>query len=172
MIQLFELENNVVKPTVHCRMIKQFKAIQEKWPEDFLKRYAYVFYMTCPSKESPYCNMKDTVKHNKLVIDLDVDFSTEDDEIIDAIEKAKELYETPTLRAYKNIVTMLDNIGTHIATTAVVSAGKDANIGSFIRVAEKFDTIRLSFKGTAKDLEAEQEAVRARGSSELAYDQQ
>ena len=50
MIKLFEIENNVVKPTEHCHMIKWLWVIQKKYPENALKIYAYIFYMACPSQ--------------------------------------------------------------------------------------------------------------------------
>ncbi len=48
--------------------------------------------------------------------------------------------------------------------------GRDGKINSLLRVAEKYDSIRQSFKGIAKDLEDEQ-SFRARGGQELGYDQ-
>ena len=48
--------------------------------------------------------------------------------------------------------------------------GKDGNIAQIRAVAKDFDAIRQSFKGVAKDLEAEQEA-HVRGDQHLGYDQ-
>ena len=101
--------------------------------------------------------------------DLDIDFSVEADCIIEALQNAILLYETPTLRSYNSIKTMLDNLSDYMRDTAVTS-GRDGNITALLRVAEKYDAIRKSFKGVAKDLDDEQN-IRARGGQELGYDQ-
>jgi len=169
MIKLLDIEKNVVKPTEHCQMIKWLSVIQEKYPENALKIYAYIFYMCCPSQENPYFNMQIELREDVIIDDLGIDFSLEEDEIITAVEKATSMYETPTVRAYKGITTMLDNLTEYMSTTAV-TAGRDGNINSLLRIAKEFDAIRQSYKGVAKDLEAEQES-HVRGGQQLGYDQ-
>jgi hypothetical protein len=171
MIRLLEVENNVVKPTEHCQIIKWLKVIQDKWPEHYVQIYAYIFYMSCPSQENPYFNVPFDLREETCIQDVDLpeDFDFEADEIIEAIEKATVLYETPTIRAYKGITTMLDNLTEYMETTKV-TAGRDGNINSLLRIAKEFDAIRQSYKGIAKDLEAEQQTI-VRGGQNLAYDQ-
>lgn len=169
MIRLFEIENDVVKPTEHCRMIKWLREIQEKYPENALKIYAYIFYMACPSQENPYFNHPRDLREEIVIQDLEIDFSVEDDEILEAVKKAYKMYETPTVRAYNGITTMLDNLTEYMETTSV-TAGRDGNINSLLRIAKEFDAIRQSYKGVAKDLEAEQQTI-VRGGQNLAYDQ-
>jgi hypothetical protein len=54
--------------------------------------------------------------------------------------------------------------------TTSVTAGRDGNINSLLRIAKEFDAIRQSYKGVAKDLAAEQES-HVRGGQDLGYDQ-
>jgi hypothetical protein len=108
-------------------------------------------------------------KIHTLIEDLNSEIDTEADEITEAIEKLQVLYETPTLRAYKGITTMLDNLTDYMENTSI-TAGRDGNINSLLRIAKEFDSIRQSFKGVAKDLEAEQES-HVRGGQQLGYDQ-
>lgn len=169
MIKLFEIQGKVVKPTEHCEMISWLKTIKVNFPDNHLKVYGYIFYMCCPSKENPYCNLADSIKEDVIIKDLGIDFSLDADCIIEALQKAILLYETPTLRSYNSIKTMLDNLSDYMRDTAVTS-GRDGNINSLLRVAEKYDAIRKSFKGVAKDLDDEQN-FRARGGQELGYDQ-
>lgn len=169
MIKLFDIENDVVKPTEHCRMIKWLRVIQEKYPENALKIYAYIFYMACPSQENPYFNHPRDLREEVVIQDLEINFSLEEDEIIEAVTKAYKMYETPTVRAYNGITTMLDNLTEYMETTKV-SAGRDGNINSLLRIAKEFDAIRQSYKGVVKDLEAEQQTI-VRGGQDLAYDQ-
>ena len=169
MIKLLEIENKTVKPTEHCQTIKWLRVIQEKYPDNMLKIYAYIFYMACPSEDNPYFNLPGDIKEDAIVEDLEIDFSLEEEEIIEAIEKATKLYETPTLRAYTGIKTALDNIAEYMANTTITD-GKDGNIAQIRAVAKDFDAIRQSYKGISKDLEAEQES-HVRGGQNLGYDQ-
>lgn len=169
MIKLLDVENNMVIPTVHCKTIKWLKVIEEKYPDNFIKIYGYVFYMSCPSQENPYFNVPVDNREELVIADLDIDFSLEDDEILEAVKKATVMYQTPTVRAYQGITTMLDNLTEYMSTTQV-TAGRDGNINSLLRIAKEFDAIRQSYKGIAKDLEAEQQA-HVRGGQELGYDQ-
>ena len=109
------------------------------------------------------------LREDVIIDDLSIDFSLEEDEIIEAVDKATKMYQTPTVRSYHSICTMLDNLNEYMATTQV-TAGRDGNINSLLRIAKEFDGIRQSFKGVAKDLEAEQES-HVRGGQDLGYDQ-
>ena len=169
MIKLFELDNSVVKPTVHCQMIPWLRVIMYKFPEQYLKIYAYIFYMACPSEENPYFNVNYDLREEVIISDLHINFSLEEDEIIKALEKVTKLYETPTVRAYKAMSIMLDNLSDYMTTTKI-TGGRDGNITALVQAAKNFDELRESFKGVAKDLAEEQER-QVRGGQDLAYDQ-
>ena len=169
MIKLLDVENNVVKPTVHCQLISWLKAIQDKFPKDALKIYAYLFYMYCYDEENPYLNVVEMDKESLIIQDLKIDFSLEDDVIILAKEKTAKLYETPSLRAYLGIKQALDNLADYMRNTKI-TGGKDGNIAQIRQVAKDFDDLRQSYKGIAQDL-ADEQKTSARGGSELAYDQ-
>lgn len=171
MIKLFEIENHTVKPTEHCYVINWLKAVMTQWPEpeDYLKIYAYIFYMSCPSQENPYHNVRFEMREEVITQDIDINFDTEDDVILAAINKATHLYETPTIRAHRGITVMLDNI-TDYMTTATVTAGRDGNIMAVLKLAKEFDDIRQSYKGVCRDLENEQQTS-VRGGHDLSYDQ-
>ena len=169
MIRLFELEGKVLKPTEHCMMIKWLRVIQENHPDNFLKIYAYIFYMTCPSEENPFFNVPRDIREDAVIKELEIDFPLDIDTVTNGLKKAAELYETPTVRAYNGITTMLNNLTDYMETTTV-TAGRDGNINSLLRIAKEFDSIRQSYKGVAKDLAAEQE-THVRGDQSLGYDQ-
>jgi hypothetical protein len=169
MIKLLEIENKTVKPTEHCYTIKWLEVIMEKFPDNYIDVYGYLFYMTCPSQENPYFNLPVDLREDTVLLDLKTSINTEADEITEAIEKLEVLYRTPTVRAYRAITTMLDNLSDYMENTTV-TAGRDGNINSLLRIAKEFDAIRQSFKGVAKDLNAEQES-HVRGGQNLGYDQ-
>lgn len=173
-IKLFDIEDGVVRPTEHCYVIKWLKNIMDEYKEDnkYITVYAYIFYMTCPNPDlNPYFNTPANDKEDLIISDLDIDFSMEDPSIQIALENARKLYETPTLRAYQGISKMLDNLSDYMGNTTI-EHGRDGNISALVQAAKNFQAIRESFKGVQKDLEEEQNKTHVRGGQNLAYDQE
>ena len=140
----------------------------EEYPDNHIHIYAYLFYMSCRSSENPYYNRPKEELQEEILRDLAVPIDTENLIIRIAMERCKELYETPTVRAYNGISNMLDKLAFYMETQSITD-GRDGNINSIIGAAKNFDAIRKSFKGVAKDLEEEQSS-RARGGQKLSYD--
>jgi hypothetical protein len=168
-VKLFEIQNNVVIPTEHCYTLKALKDIMEDYPEDYLKIYQYLFYMTCPNPDmNPFFYTPDIDKENLIMQQIEGEFSTEDDAVFTALQFCQRMYETPTSRAYKGIASMLDRLARYMEVTTI-TAGRDGNINSLISAAKNYEAIRQSFKGAYKDLQEEQSS-RVRGGQGLAYD--
>jgi hypothetical protein len=170
MIRLFDIHNGTVIPTEHCHTLKDLAVIMDVYPEDFHNVYAYLFYMTCPNPDlNPFFDVQEHEKEELIISQLAITFSTEDDAILLALALCKKLYETPTLRAYMGIKSMVDRLGIYMETTPI-EHGRDGNINSVVNVAAKFEQIRMSFKGAYKDLMEEQKSS-VRGGQNIAYDQ-
>lgn len=169
MIRLLDVEDGVIRPTEHCKVIKWLKNIPEDFPDNYMDVYAFIFYMACPSQENPYYNIPHDLREETILDDLESHIDTEHDAIIEAVEKATVLYETPTVRGHRAISTMLNNLYDYIETTKI-EHGRDGNITALLRAAKELDSIRQSYKGIAQDLEAEQQTI-VRGGQDLAYDQ-
>lgn len=170
-IKLFEVENGVVKATEHCYTIKWLQDIMINYPDNYLKIYGYIFYMTCPNPElNPFFNVPEDDKEDLVLEAVNLDIPVNSDLISLAIRKCTELYTTPTLRAYSGISKMLDKLSYYMET-APITAGRDGNINSLLAAAKNFQAIRESFKGVLKDLEAEQSKTSVRGGQNLGYDQ-
>tara|TARA_R110002074_G_scaffold18755_9_gene60405 strand:- start:4183 stop:4707 length:525 start_codon:yes stop_codon:yes gene_type:complete len=170
--KLFDIQNNKIIPTEHCYSIKWLKDIMDNYSKDeeYLKVYAYLFYMTCPNPDTnPYFNVIEADKEELILEDVDIEVSTEDPLIRLALDKCEKLYETPTSRAYMGIKKALDNIAIYMANTTITD-GRDGNISQIRAVAKDFDSIRQSYKGAFRDLQDEQSS-RVRGGKGLAYDQ-
>jgi len=167
-MRLFELEGGTIKATEHCYMISWLKCIIDEHPDDYLKIFAYIYYMSDLSPESPYFNVLDEDREDKIKRDLQPEFDTEDGAIIMAIDNLTEYYTTPTMRSYDAIKTMLSNMDTYLKTTGITD-GRDGNIGSMVRVAKEYKNVRDSFKGVQDDL-TEETKIRARGGVKLPYD--
>jgi hypothetical protein len=168
MIKLFDISNNKVVPSEHCYLLPFLKNVMTEFPDNYLVIYSYLFYMSCRSSENPYYNRPKEELQEEILRDLAVPIDTENLIIRIAMERCKELYETPTVRAYNGISNMLDKLAFYMETQSITD-GRDGNINSIIGAAKNFDAIRKSFKGVAKDLEEEQSS-RARGGQKLSYD--
>ena len=168
MIKLFDISNNKVVPSEHCYLLPFLKNVMTEFPDNYLVIYSYLFYMSCRSSENPYYNRPKEEVQEEILKDLAVPIDTENLIIRIAMERCKELYETPTVRAYNGISNMLDKLAFYMETQSITD-GRDGNINSIIGAAKNFDAIRKSFKGVAKDLEEEQSS-RARGGTKLSYD--
>ena len=170
LIKLFDVQNNTVIPTEHCYTLKSLKDVMDEYPEDYLKIYQYLFYMTCPNPDmNPFFHAPDVEKESLIMREIGGEFSTEDKTVYDALKFCQKMYETPTSRAYKGIASMLDRLARYMETTPI-EAGRDGNFNSMINAAAKFEQIRTSFKGAYKDLQDEQSS-KVRGGIGMAYDQ-
>jgi hypothetical protein len=169
-VRLFDVQNGIVIPTEHCYTLKALKDIMDNYPDDYLKIYLYLFYMTCPNPDmNPFFHTPDIDKEILILKEIEANFSVDDDDVYIALQFCQRMYETPTSRAYKGISSMLDRLGRYMENTAITD-GRDGNINSIVAAAKNFDQIRSSFKGVYKDLQEEQSS-KVRGGIGMAYDQ-
>jgi hypothetical protein len=170
MIRLFDLQNGKVIPTEHCYTMLCYKDIIEAYPEEHTNIFAYLFYLSCPNPDlNPFFDVPEVDKEEMIRREVGGTFDSDDELIGTALEVTKKLYETPTVRAYMGIKTMLDRLAKYMETTEI-EHGRDGNITALINAASKFEAIRQSFKGTLRDLQEEQQST-VRGNQRLAYDQ-
>ncbi len=171
MIKLFELNDGKIIPTEHCYVVPVLKKIIDDYTNDSVKVFAYIYYITCPDPvNNIYFNIPANEKEEQIIEDLGLEFSTEDEAIINAVKYCEKLYVTPTVRAYQGISKMLDRLARYMETTDITH-GRDGNINSIVSAAKNFQAIRESFKGVMKDLEEEQNKLSVRGQQNLGYDQ-
>ena len=169
-VKLFDIQNGKVIPTEHCYTLKALKMVMDNYPDDHLKIYQYLFYMTCPNPDlNPFFYTPDLDKESLILEQIDAEFSTEDQDVFIALQFCQRMYETPTSRAYKGMASMLDRLGRYLETTPITD-GRDGNITALVNAAKNYEAIRTSFKGAYKDLQEEQSS-RVRGGIGMAYDQ-
>jgi hypothetical protein len=169
MVRIFDIQEGKVIPSEHCYINKSLKDVMDTYPENYLKIYAYAFYMTCQNPDlNPYFDVPEMDKEELILKEIEADFDTEDDIILNVLKYCKILYQTPTSRAYEAIKIGLDNMA-HFMATTIPTAGRDGSATALLRIAKDFDAVRQSFKGVYRDLMEEQQTVR--GGQSLAYDQ-
>jgi hypothetical protein len=170
MIRLLDISNGKVIPSEHCYTLKFLKDIMDTYPDEYLQIYTYIFYMTCPNPDmNPFFDIPEEDKESLILREIDADFSLDDDKITHAVNMCKKMYETPTYRAYQGIKIFLDNMAKSMATETL-TFGRDGSSPALLRMAEKYDQVRQSFKGVFRDLMEEQQSS-VRGGQNLAYDQ-
>jgi hypothetical protein len=168
-IRLFDVQNGAVIPTEHCYTLKTLKTVMDNYPDEHMKIYQYLFYMTCPNPDiNPFFYTPEIEKESIILDEIDAEFSTDDPEIFGALKFCEKMYETPTSRAYYGMQKALDRISKYLANTQITD-GKDGNVAQIRALAKDFDGIRQSFKGVYKDLQEEQQS-KVRGGQGLAYD--
>jgi hypothetical protein len=169
-VKLFDIQNGKVIPTEHCYTLKALKMVMDNYPDNYIKIYQYLFYMTCPNPDlNPFFYTPDLDKESLILDQIEADFSTEDEDVYIALQFCQRMFETPTSRAYKGIASMLDRLGRYMETTPITH-GRDGNITALVNAAKNYEAIRASFKGAYKDLQEEQSS-RVRGGIGMAYDQ-
>lgn len=171
LIRLFDYNEGAVVPTEHCYILKSLKDIVDAHPEDYLKRLAYVYYMTCPDPDqNPFFNVQESEKSELIFKEIDADFSLDDILLDKAIEFCNSLYDTPTKRAYNGIKVMMDRLASFFQTHTL-STGRDGSLTAVVAAASKYKELRDTFKSIEKDYKDEIKEL-ARGDAFTAYDQQ
>lgn len=168
MIRLFEIEQGVVKPTEHCKVIKWLSILEEEY-DNHIDIYAYLYYMSAMGEENPFFHVPELEREERILDSLNSEIPIEDDYVVEALEKTQQLYETPTLRSYLAVKTVIDKLTDYLNDTEITD-GKDGNLAGITKTVKDFNEMRRTFKDVLKDLESEQEH-KVRGSQKLAYDQ-
>ena len=67
--KLFDIQNGKVVPTEHCYTLKSLKDIMDNYPDDHLKIYQYLFYMTCPNPDmNPFFHTPEHEKEEVIMV--------------------------------------------------------------------------------------------------------
>lgn len=166
--KLFDVSNGVVKPSEHCYTISFLKDIMEVFPDEYMKIYAFIYYMTCTDAEqNPFFNLKEDEKEEFIYNAVDGNFSLEEPLIVEALDRCKKLNETAAYRAFKGVKAVLDKLAVYFEDTPI-SHGRDGNITAIVNTAAKFFQVKDSFDRLYEDLKKEQ---KVRGGKDIAYDQ-
>lgn len=169
-IKLFDIENGKVKATEYCYTIEIFKKIIEKYPKDYTKIFAYFHFMCClDDGDNPFANVPEADKEALILKEVGGDFTVEEELVFKGLELCKKLYETPTYLTYLSIKIMLENLGSYMRNTKFTD-GRDGNVLSLIKAAEKYDDICKSFEARYKAFK-EENSTTARGGANISYDQ-
>lgn len=170
--KLFEIVGDTIIPKPDCHIIAPIKRVLEEYPEDSNKILAFLHYMkSMRPDDNPYADTPLANREEKILQELQLDIDTSSDTIKDALQCVEEMYDTTFYRIYKGIKTMMDNIAQALMTTNIDFTAREGNAGNILKLMEKYENIRKSFKTAFRDFEEEQGGGRARGGAELADDE-
>lgn len=165
--EIFTIENKQPKPTVHCYLIPELKNLIEKYPEDHINMLAYAFYKSCPYKSAnPYADYSEEDKEELLKQDFlkrGINNIVPDNiDLLKAVEKLNNLYETTTTKYLKYNKKNLQDIMDYLDNSEVME-GKDGNLAERIRIATVCGKVMAEFTQLEKIAELEKEKVKFRG---------
>jgi hypothetical protein len=168
-IKMFDIHDGNVVINHNCLVIPELKAITEAY-ENPIPAFNYLHYLY--DIDSPYINMEEDVKEEALLNDFPGEYTLEDEVMLNALKKMEELYITPTYRYYLDNKILMEKLG-KFARTAVVSTGRDGNIGALQSQVKSVGKTMMEFKQLEKIAmdEINEGKNRARGGKKLAYDQ-
>lgn len=168
-IPLFDIENDIVKPTLACYSLPFLKKIIDCHPEHYLEMFKYIFYLTCPDGTlNVYYNRPEDSRESEIIHDLDPKWWLEDEVFQYAIKKCREMYETPTLRAYIGAKRAYDRVATYLADTEITE-GKDGTANIIKDYMKSLKDFRETCMSMEKALQEEQ--IKVRGDGYQRYDQ-
>lgn len=164
-MKIFDVENNKVILTPACLLIPEFAVLVKKF-ENPIPALSYVEFMKNP--ESPYAGVPELDKSETIARDVGVDFSLDDVDIDNALEKAEELYLTPTRRFYFQAKKGLENLGEYLANTTI-SGGRDGNDSAVSQMLKSVGKITTEFQQLEKIYK--EEVATLRGTQQASYDE-
>ena len=167
-ICLFEVVNDMVVPNESTFLIPWLKVIRDEFPKDYLKVYAYLFFMSCWDGRNIYINRPMEEREPIIVEQLGIDFSLENAVIVTALEKCRELYETPMVRAFGTVKRKIDDICKFLDENEITS-GKNGNAMDTKMFMKELPEFIDNYDKIGEKLRKEQSKVY--GGKKLAYDQ-
>lgn len=170
--KLFELVGDVIIPKEDCKIIEPLKNCLDKYFAQYPKIVPFLHYMKSLNKDdNPYADVDLEKREDIIIYDLglgEIDFT--DPVIRKALACVEEIYKTTFYTIYKGLKSMMDKIGNALFIEEV-DLSKDGNSQNIMKLMEKYEAYRKSFKQAYKDFEEEQGQLHVRGGGKLADDE-
>jgi hypothetical protein len=164
MISIFDISGGRVVINPNCLLIPELKKINEKY-EDPLPALCFIHFITDP--KSPYFNLPEDSKEESVMDDYPGDYTTEDPDIIKAVEKLNKLYETPSMHLYKSSKGLSEKLARYFDQTDI-SEGRDGNLTAVLSHFSKLTSTMENLNKASKIIQ--EELGSARGGQEISFD--
>ncbi len=171
MIQLFDLQDGDIKPTIHCHTLPWLATLMVDFPNAYMKAYKYIFYMTCPDEQlNVYVNTPEVDKSDEIIRALHITEFMEDDLHIEhAVNQARALYTTPTTEVYLAAKSMLEKLKRSFQVEELTWGGKDATGPALTAAMEKLPKLIQAYADSKLKLDQELK-TRSRGGQMVSDD--
>lgn len=166
-IKIFDVEDKKLVINENILAIPELKAIYENY-EDPKPIFLFLNYYCNPT--SSYAQLPEAIREEAVYNDFPGDYTLEDDLVIAAIEKLRELWYTPSYRYYLDNKKLLETLGRFAATASVRDTDKGGNLSNLLNQLNNLAKTMTSFKTFEKMVEDEMQKSRVRGGAFEAYD--
>lgn len=165
---IFDIENDEVVLNHNIYSIPVFKAIKDKYPEDYIQAFNFIHHMT--SITSPYYNYKEDERRAILYKDFPGEYHPMHREVAEAESFLFDvrIRENTLINFWNSAKNMLDKMSNYL-NSAIIDDSKEGNISNILRTLEKTDKLMSNFKKLEEQLE--KEMAKARGDKDIGYDQ-
>lgn len=161
---IFEIVNGKVVINENVLLIPSLKRVKDKYKQP-IQALTYLYYMTYPN--SPYRNIPEIDKSDKIVKDFPGDYSPLDIEITEALSWLEEHYLTPTRRFYLSNKVAIEKLGQYLEAVILDDSKETGNISHVLRMVEKCGKVIEEFKKLEKQHDEE---MKKRTNTRIAYD--
>lgn len=162
MIKIFDIKDKKVVINVNVLLIPALKDVVEASGMPGLN---YVYYMT--DLLSPYNNMEEEAKIIRILEDHPGDYTSDDLEIVTAIEWLQEKLFTPRRRLYRGLEKKVIELGDVMYNEPLNMDKEEGNYNEVMKMFDKAEKVLDSFNKAEKSVEKE---VQARGDQRIPWD--
>lgn len=173
MVDLFEIQDGKVIPSVICYSSKTLKEVMKVFKKDknYLKVYTALFYLTCPDKKrNPYWDLPENEKEEVVLKEAEINFSLDEKSYVDALAFCEKLYNTPTKRFFLDVKIGMEKQGAYLRE-AKITPGRDGSDTAYLGMLKSAGTIADQFLKVQKITDEEVGAA-IRGGHAISYDEE
>jgi len=163
-MRIFDIYNNEPRITPEGLFIPEMRAIwnldKSEDKHKATSELLYVYHMA--DLRSPYSRYTEEEKEHKIIEDYFVDKEWQpSDEILDAITKYKEMFESVNGRLLKGVEAAMDKLSEYLKT-AEIEDGSGGNLNQIVAAISKAEVLVNARTKLAKIVSAESEATDAK----------
>ena len=166
---IFDIENGHLVINTNCLLLPELKAIHDKY-KDPIPAFSFLHYLYYP--KGPYCNVPEEDKEEILLQDFPGEYSLEDPEMINAMNKFDLLCISPSYRYYLDTKCLMEKLAKY-GRDNPITTGRDGNQSAMnmqVKNAGKTFIDFIAFEKLVQE-EIDEYKSRVRGNKNLGYDQ-
>lgn len=165
-IKILEYENGRVQAGLNTHLIKELKAIIDKYGDNAEPYLAYVYLMT--ALDSPFANLPDHEKSDSVIFEIHGtlgDIDPFEPLLTPAVEKINSLMDSPLVLLAKELEQELNRFRNYLKYTPLQD-GEGGNFKDRMSLMEKIEKISASYAKVKKQADEELK-IKLRGNAEL-----